>query len=53
MNPSVKKEGKCPVCDYQLDGSAKSIRVEGRTVTVCCDECAKKVRTEPAKYLRK
>ncbi len=53
MNSSLKSEDKCPVCDYKLDASAKSVRVNGRTVKVCCDECDKKIRAEPAKYLCK
>ena len=50
---TVKNKNKCPVCDYKLESEAKSVRVEGRTVKVCCDDCAEKVRTNPAKYLRK
>ena len=53
MKTAVKNESKCPVCDYKLEAGAKSIMVEGRKVAVCCDECAEKVRSSPAKYLRK
>ena len=53
MKTAVKNEKKCPVCDYKLEAGAKSVRVEGRTVQVCCDECADKVRANPAKFIRK
>jgi RNase P subunit RPR2 len=53
MSANVKSESKCPVCDYKLEAGAKSVRLEGRNVTVCCDECAEKVRANPAKYLSK
>jgi hypothetical protein len=44
---------KCPVCDWDIpaDG-AREVRVGGKTVTVCCDECARAVEADPGKYAR-
>lgn len=44
---------KCPVCDWDLKADAKSITVEGKTLRVCCDECAEKVKAAPKKYVKK
>ena len=41
---------KCPVCDGKLDQNAKEVKVGGRTIKVCCDECAEKVKASPEKY---
>jgi hypothetical protein len=30
----------CAACDCPLDDSAISVTIGGRTVEVCCDECA-------------
>ncbi len=42
---------KCPVCDYAVDASAKTVTVAGRSVRVCCEDCEKKLRGDPKKYL--
>ena len=42
---------KCPVCDWAIGDDAKSVRVDGQTVTVCCDDCAAKVKADPRKYV--
>ena len=47
------KTKKCPVCDWELKGDAKKVKVKDRTVTVCCDECAEKVKANPGKFLTK
>ena len=44
-------KAKCPVCDWEIK-DAKTVKAGGKTVTVCCDECAAKVRENPAKYLK-
>lgn len=41
---------KCPVCDWKLDKNAKDVKAGGRTVKVCCDECAEKLKASPEKY---
>ncbi len=42
---------KCPVCDWAIEDDGKRIEVDGKTITVCCDDCASKVRANPEKYL--
>ena len=42
---------KCPVCDWEIKDKGVEVKVEGRSVRVCCDECAEKVRKEPGKFL--
>jgi hypothetical protein len=44
----------CPVCGWDIteDGKREVRLLDGKTVTVCCDECAGAVRTEPTKYAR-
>lgn len=42
---------KCPVCDYDVDATAKVVSVGGRSVRVCCDDCEKKLKTNAKKYL--
>lgn len=37
-------ERTCAACDYKLDANAISVKVGGKTVDVCCEECAQKVR---------
>ena len=34
----------CAACDCDLDGSAISVTVGGKTVEVCCEECADKLK---------
>ena len=42
---------KCPVCDWEIK-DAKTVKAGGKIVTVCCDECAAKVRENPSKYAK-
>ena len=37
-------ERTCAACDYPLDGNAIEVRVGGKTVEVCCEDCATKLR---------
>ena len=48
---SAKK--KCPVCGWELKDDAKTVTVKGKPVGVCCDDCAVKLKADPAKYLGK
>ena len=41
-------EKTCAVCDYALDGNAIEVTIGGRTVEVCCEECAQKLREATA-----
>ena len=34
----------CAACDYPLDANAISVKIGGKTVDVCCDECATKLQ---------
>jgi hypothetical protein len=37
-------EKTCAACDYVLDANAIKVTIGGRTVEVCCEECAQKLR---------
>jgi hypothetical protein len=37
-------EKTCAACDCRLDAGAIKVRIGGRTVEVCCDECAHKLK---------
>ncbi|MDY6947098.1 MAG: hypothetical protein SXG53_15390 [Pseudomonadota bacterium] len=34
-------EKTCAACDCQLDGAAIKVTVGGKSVEVCCEDCAK------------
>lgn len=34
----------CAACDYKLDANAIKVTVGGKTVEVCCQECATKLK---------
>ena len=44
---------KCPVCDWEIKEGGIKVQVGGKDITVCCDECAKKAKENPAKYTGK
>lgn len=33
----------CAACDCKLDGNAIQVKIGGKTVDVCCDDCAQKL----------
>jgi hypothetical protein len=37
-------EKTCAACDCELDDSAIQVRIGGKTVEVCCDDCAVKLK---------
>jgi len=41
---------KCPVCDWEIKDDAVKVRVGSKEIAVCCEDCAKKVEENPAKY---
>jgi hypothetical protein len=41
---------KCPVCDWEIKDKGVLVKVGGKTVVTCCDDCAAKVKADPAKY---
>jgi hypothetical protein len=45
-NPMNEKT--CAACDYPLDHNAIEVTIGGRTVEVCCEECAQKLREAAA-----
>lgn len=38
----------CAACDYVLDGDTIKVTIGGKTVEVCCEECAQKLREASA-----
>lgn len=41
-------EKTCAACDYVLDDNAIQVKIGGKTVEVCCEECAQKLRESHA-----
>jgi hypothetical protein len=37
-------EKTCAACDYKLDVNSIKVKIGGKTVDVCCDECAQKLK---------
>jgi hypothetical protein len=40
----VMVEKTCAACDCRLDVNPILVKIGGKTVEVCCDECAKKLK---------
>ena len=38
----------CAACDCELDANAIRVTVGGKTVDVCCDDCARKLKEAQA-----
>ncbi len=38
---------KCPVCDWEIKDKSVTVKQNGRSVVVCCRECADKLRKSP------
>lgn len=34
----------CAACDYALDENSIKVTIGGKTVEVCCDDCARKLK---------
>ena len=47
------KTKKCPVCDWEIKDDGIKVKVGGKELIVCCDDCAKKAKENPAKYAGK
>lgn len=41
---------KCPVCGWEIKDDGIRVKVGGTGIIVCCDDCAKKTKENPAKY---
>lgn len=37
-------EKTCAACDCELDENAIQVKIGGKTVEVCCDECASRLK---------
>ena len=37
-------ENTCAACDCRLDANSVQVRIGGKTVEVCCDECGQKLK---------
>jgi hypothetical protein len=37
-------EKTCAACDYKLDANSIKVKIGGKTVEVCCEECAQKLK---------
>jgi ribosome-binding protein aMBF1 (putative translation factor) len=38
----------CAACDCELEGDPIKVKIGGRTVEVCCDDCAQKLKEADA-----
>ena len=44
---------KCPVCDWEIKDGGIKIRIGGKEITVCCDDCAAKAKAAAQQPTRK
>jgi hypothetical protein len=44
----VMAKRTCAACDCELDDNPIQVKIRGRTVEVCCDECAIKLKEAQA-----
>lgn len=42
------QETTCAACDCELDASHIAVKIGGKTVEVCCEECAQALREADA-----
>jgi YHS domain-containing protein len=47
----MKQSKKCPVCDWEIKDDEVKVKVGSKEIIVCCEECAKKVKENPGKYV--
>ncbi|MBL8821740.1 MAG: hypothetical protein JNJ77_04060 [Planctomycetia bacterium] len=40
---------KCPVCDWEIKDGGIKVKVGGKEIVVCCDECAEKAKKDAGK----
>jgi hypothetical protein len=43
IEEDVMRQKTCAACDCPLDANSIKVTVGGKTVDVCCDECAQKL----------
>jgi len=44
---------KCVVCGWDMKDGGIKVKVAGKEIMVCCDECAAKVKADPGAYMPK
>jgi hypothetical protein len=44
MEGDVMVEKTCAACDCKLDANPIKVKIGGKTVEVCCDECSQKLK---------
>ena len=37
---------KCPVCDWEVKGKGIQVKIGGKIVVACCEDCAAKIKAE-------
>jgi ribosome-binding protein aMBF1 (putative translation factor) len=42
----------CPVCGWEISEDGHKVTIDKRIVLVCCDDCLKKVKENPGKYIK-
>jgi hypothetical protein len=47
----IMTDRTCAACDCALDANPIKVKIGGRTVEVCCDECAVKLKEAHASAL--
>jgi ribosome-binding protein aMBF1 (putative translation factor) len=47
---NTMKTTKCPVCDWEIKDGGIKVKVAGKEITVCCDDCARQAQADPKKY---
>jgi hypothetical protein len=57
MEMHVMTRKTCAACDCELDDTLIEVKIRGRTVEVCCEDCAAKLKeaegfAEPAASLQ-
>jgi hypothetical protein len=43
MEGEIMTEQTCAACDCKLDANPIKVKMGGKTVEVCCDDCARKL----------
>jgi len=41
-------EKTCAVCDCKVEGNPIKVKIAGKTVEVCCEDCAQKLKEADA-----
>lgn len=41
---------KCPVCEWDIKNGGVEVKVGKKSVYACCEDCARKIQADPARY---